>query len=67
MICIRDRDQDGTILWLTGWSMPDTVFDRLRELLPDFHHVSVDYSDADSPEKMLLLTETAAEILYLND
>lgn len=51
----------GTILWLTGWSMPETVFDRLRELLPDFHHVSVDYSDADSPEKMLLLTETAVK------
>ncbi|BBH19044.1 transporter [Paenibacillus baekrokdamisoli] len=50
----------GTILWLTGWSMPNTVFDRLRVLLPNFHHVSVDYSDADSPEKMLLLTETEA-------
>jgi pimeloyl-[acyl-carrier protein] methyl ester esterase len=54
------RETSGTILWLTGWSMPDTVFDQLRELLPDFHHVPVDYSAADSPEKMLLLTETAA-------
>ncbi|NOU74875.1 alpha/beta fold hydrolase [Paenibacillus sp. LMG 31458] len=57
----------GTILWLTGWSMPNTVFDRLRELLPDFHHVSVDYSDADSPEKMLLLTETAVKNMISSD
>ncbi|WP_240416727.1 alpha/beta hydrolase [Paenibacillus periandrae] len=57
----------GTILWLAGWSMPDAVFDRLRELLPDFHHVSVDYSDADTPEEMLLLTEiTVGNYLYLD-
>jgi pimeloyl-[acyl-carrier protein] methyl ester esterase len=53
----------GTILWLSGWSMPDTVFDRLRELLPDFHHVSIDYNDVESPEKILLLTEKAAQNL----
>lgn len=51
----------GTIVWLCGWSMPDAIFDRTRELLPDFHHVSVDYSDADSPEKMLLMTEIAVK------
>lgn len=51
----------GTILWLCGWSMPDAVFDRLRELLPDFHHVSVDYSNADTPEKILIQTEIAAK------
>lgn len=51
----------GTILWLCGWSMPDAIFDRTRELLPDFHHLSVDYSNADSPEKMLLLTEIAVK------
>ncbi|BBI35948.1 alpha/beta hydrolase [Cohnella abietis] len=57
----------GTILWLCGWSMPDTIFDRTRELLPDFHHISVDYSDADSPEEMLLLTERAVKkLLYLD-
>ncbi|MFF2484667.1 alpha/beta fold hydrolase [Paenibacillus sp. NPDC058071] len=50
----------GTILWLTGWSMPDAVFERLRQLLPDFHHLSVDYSAADSSEDILQLTETAA-------
>lgn len=61
------EETGGTILWLTGWSMPDTVFDRLRVLLPDFHHISVDYSDADSPEKMLLLTETAARNFLSSD
>lgn len=58
---ILQQETSGTILWLSGWSMPDSVFDRLRVLLPDFHHTSVDYSDADSPEKILLLTETAAK------
>ncbi|OBZ19649.1 alpha/beta hydrolase [Bacillus sp. FJAT-27264] len=57
----------GTILWLSGWGMPDGVFDRTRELLPDFHHISLDYSDADSPEEMLLLTEIAVRnFLYLD-
>lgn len=56
----------GTIVWLCGWGMPDAIFDRTRELLR-FHHVSVDYSDADSPEKMLLLTEIAVKnFLYLD-
>ena len=50
----------GTILWLTGWSMPSNVFDQLRALLPDFHHESVLYSAAASPEEMLQLAETAA-------
>jgi pimeloyl-[acyl-carrier protein] methyl ester esterase len=53
------RESRSTMLWLTGWSMSAHVFDRLRALLPDFHHISVDYSKADSPEEMLLLTETA--------
>ncbi|WP_246316918.1 alpha/beta fold hydrolase [Paenibacillus agri] len=57
----------GTILWLCGWSISDDIFDRTRELLPDFHHISVDYSDADSPEEMLLLTETVVKnLLYLD-
>ncbi|MGG1636082.1 alpha/beta fold hydrolase [Paenibacillus sp. NRS-1760] len=58
---VKQRQTSGTILWLCGWSMPDAVFDQIREFLPDFHHVSVDYSDADSPEKMLLLTEMAVD------
>lgn len=50
----------GTILWLTGWSMPNAVFGKLQALLPDYHHVSLDYSKAGSLEEMLALTETAA-------
>jgi len=53
----------GTLMWLTGWSMPDKVFDQLRHLLPEFYHVSVDYSDVDTSENMLLVTEKAAESL----
>lgn len=61
------KERSTTILWLTGWSMSDKVFDPMRELLPDFHHISVDYSEAGSPEEMLLQTETAAQnILSLN-
>lgn len=61
------QETSGTILWLSGWSMPDMVFDQLRVLLPDFHHISVNYSDADSPEKMRLLTETAARNFLSSD
>ncbi|MCR2805207.1 alpha/beta fold hydrolase [Paenibacillus soyae] len=50
----------ATILWLTGWSMPDTVFDRLRAELPDFEHVSVDYSQAETPEEIFERVEYAA-------
>lgn len=50
----------GTILWLTGWSMPDTVFDSLRSELPDFDHVSVDYSQSDTPEEIFERVEYAA-------
>lgn len=64
---IVQHETRGTILWLTGWSVPDTVFDRLRVLLPEFDHLSIDYSDADSPEKMLLQTETAARNFLYSD
>ncbi len=33
------QEKSGTILWLTGWSFPNTVFDRLHSLLPEFHHI----------------------------
>ncbi|WP_440116300.1 alpha/beta fold hydrolase [Paenibacillus sp. QZ-Y1] len=63
-----EQETSGTILWLTGWSMPDTVFDHLRLLLPDFRHVSVDYSAADSSEEMLSLTETAVrDMLFVEE
>ncbi|WP_336774458.1 alpha/beta hydrolase [Paenibacillus sp. MMO-58] len=54
-------DGNSTILWLTGWSIAGSVFDRLREALPDFHHVAVDYSEADSQGEMILLVEIAAQ------
>jgi len=54
------QEKSGTILWLTGWSFPNTVFDRLHSLLPEFHHITVDYySTAATPEEMLKLTERA--------
>ncbi|KRE49651.1 alpha/beta fold hydrolase [Paenibacillus sp. Soil522] len=57
----NQQEKSGTILWLTGWSFPNTVFDRLHSLLPEFHHITVDYyGTADTPEEMLKLTERAA-------
>lgn len=50
----------STILWLTGWSMPVTVFDGIRNLLPEFQHVSVDYTAASTSEDILRVTEIAA-------
>lgn len=55
--------QRNTILWLTGWSMPNTVFVQLHDLLPDFQHVSVDYSAVSSSDEMLQITEQAAKDL----
>lgn len=41
--------------------MSDGAFDRLRRFLPDFGHVSVDFSTAVTPEEMLNRTEQAAK------
>jgi pimeloyl-[acyl-carrier protein] methyl ester esterase len=60
---MRSELGGGTILWLTGWSMSDKVFDQLRNLLPDFHHISADYSAAASSEDILQLTETMVKRL----
>jgi pimeloyl-[acyl-carrier protein] methyl ester esterase len=46
-----------TILWLTGWSFPNTIFDRFQTCLPEFHHISVDYSRTGAPEELLRLIE----------
>ncbi|WP_054023036.1 alpha/beta fold hydrolase [Bacillus sp. FJAT-28004] len=62
-----NAESSGVILWLTGWSLPDTVFDRLRELLPEYTHVSVDYYGTDSPENMIDITETAARKILFED
>lgn len=51
---------DNTILWLTGWSMPDEVFDSLRNQLPQFQHVSAVYSSVNSPEEIIEAARSAA-------
>jgi pimeloyl-[acyl-carrier protein] methyl ester esterase len=43
--------------------MPNTVFAQLRDLLPDFQHVSVDYSAASSSDEILQITEQTARNL----
>jgi pimeloyl-[acyl-carrier protein] methyl ester esterase len=40
--------------------MPDTVFYRLRSLLPDFDHVSADYSQAETQDDIFSVVERAA-------
>lgn len=57
----------GTILWLTGWSMPDCVFDRLREMMPEYEHVSARYNEMDSSENMLNYAETTVRNIMLYD
>src|SRR5690606_6673256 len=54
--------RSGTILWLTGWSMPDLVISPIQSMLPDFDHVAADYSLAETPEEMFAATERAANI-----
>lgn len=54
-------------MWLTGWSLPDSVFDQLRLLLPDFHHISAEYSNANSPEELLPITETTIRKIISRD
>ncbi|WP_255314137.1 alpha/beta fold hydrolase [Bacillus sp. FJAT-26390] len=46
-----------TILWLTGWSFPNVIFNRLHACLTEFHHISVDYSRAGTPEEMMRLID----------
>jgi len=54
----------GTILWLTGWSIADTVFDPLRKQLlsrmPEWRHVSALYYNAETPERMYEQSRAAA-------
>lgn len=58
-----EQKETGTILWLTGWSMTDAVFNSLRQRLPDYQHLSLDYSVASTPEDMLDLVETTVNRL----
>ncbi|WP_254634517.1 alpha/beta hydrolase [Paenibacillus sp. GbtcB18] len=41
--------KSGSILWLSGWSMPPAVFDDIRQELPEFRHFYADYGSAESP------------------
>ncbi|MBD2869991.1 alpha/beta fold hydrolase [Paenibacillus arenilitoris] len=50
----------GTILWLTGWSFAASLFDPLREQLPEWRHAAAPYHDADAPERFLELAAQAA-------
>ncbi|GLI08559.1 hypothetical protein YDYSG_45910 [Paenibacillus tyrfis] len=50
----------AVILWLTGWSMPETVFAELQSHLPEFIHVPVQFICAETPEQMMALAEAAA-------
>lgn len=50
----------ATILWLPGWSMPSEVFEQLCKALPEYHHVHVNISEAETPEDMLSITEDVA-------
>lgn len=42
-------EKSGSILWLSGWSMPPAVFDDVRRELPEFRHFYADYGSAESP------------------
>ncbi|MGF6356346.1 pimeloyl-[acyl-carrier protein] methyl ester esterase [Paenibacillus sp. 4624] len=57
------QKEKGTILWLTGWSMTDAVFDTLRQRLPDYQHLSLDYSTMSASADMLDFVETTAKRL----
>ncbi|MFF2154512.1 alpha/beta hydrolase [Paenibacillus chitinolyticus] len=46
-------EKSGSILWLSGWSMPPAVFDDIRRELPEFRHFYADYGSAESPEAIM--------------
>ncbi|MDH4619515.1 alpha/beta fold hydrolase [Brevibacillus sp. AY1] len=54
----------STILWLTGWSIDDDVFnplrDQLRSRLPEWRHSVAHYYDAKTPEQMHVIAKVAA-------
>lgn len=39
------------IVWLTGWGMADSCWDKVRERLPDVRHVVPDYSQVSRPDE----------------
>ncbi|WP_088830715.1 alpha/beta hydrolase [Paenibacillus tyrfis] len=54
------KPRGAVILWLAGWSMPETVFAELQSHLPEFVHAPVRLSCAETPEQMRALAEAAA-------
>jgi pimeloyl-[acyl-carrier protein] methyl ester esterase len=54
----------GKMLWLTGWSIGDSVFDPLRDelrhRLPEWRHFSAHYYKAETPERMYEEARAAA-------
>jgi pimeloyl-[acyl-carrier protein] methyl ester esterase len=47
-------------LWLGGWSVADSVFDRLRLRLPDYRHQSVDLNGARAGDDLVAAAREAA-------
>ncbi|MCP3772962.1 alpha/beta hydrolase [Paenibacillus sp. MZ04-78.2] len=54
------KPRGAVILWLAGWSMPETVFAELQSHLPEFIHVPVRLNCAETPEQMIAQVEAAA-------
>lgn len=50
----------GAMLWLTGWSMPASVFDKLQAQLPEYGHYVCDYAKARSAGEMVARALEAA-------
>ncbi|WP_025850537.1 alpha/beta fold hydrolase [Paenibacillus ehimensis] len=56
----KAEPRNAVILWLTGWSMPETAFAELQLHLPEFDHVPVRLGCAETPEQMVAQAEAAA-------
>lgn len=59
-------NSEGAILWLSGWSFGDDIFNRLKKQwmirMPKWRHYGAHYFDADTPERMhATVKETANE------
>lgn len=50
------------ILWLTGWSMSNAVFDEVQQMMPDFRHFRADFSKAGTPDEMVAIAREAAMV-----
>ncbi|MBG9797609.1 alpha/beta hydrolase [Brevibacillus laterosporus] len=48
-----------TILWIPGWGMSSSIWDSWQQSLPEYNHVSVDFSQMDSPSAFYQKVEEA--------